>query len=172
MKLFQVAEHLRLVFSDLDKSNTDVLRYFIGHLHKVASSPSTAMDIKNLSKVFFPTFFRPNFTDFAAMSTGTILYQRAMEAVIQHSVHIFSSTVWPLFFSVRKPWCYSISPLPSGCEYTCCLYVNPVHIEYSILTIKIYQSCRLEVSLFLLFSVSLLVFNNIICLGLPKTLRN
>lgn len=105
--IIQLPENLREIFSDLDKSNADVLRYFIGHLLgvgyilglpyllfiQVANSPATAMDIKNLSKVFFPTFFRPNFTDFAAMSSGTVQYQRAMEAIIVHSVHIFSSSV-------------------------------------------------------------------------------
>ncbi|PIO61272.1 RhoGAP domain protein, partial [Teladorsagia circumcincta] len=46
---------------------------------EVASSPSTAMDAQNLSKVLFPTLFRPQFNDFLEMSSGTAKFQQATE---------------------------------------------------------------------------------------------
>uniref|UniRef100_A0A158P7P6 Rho-GAP domain-containing protein n=1 Tax=Angiostrongylus cantonensis TaxID=6313 RepID=A0A158P7P6_ANGCA len=54
----KIIEHLRTIMDRLTPVNRKVLVYFISHLHRVASSPNTAMDIHNLSKVFFPTLFR------------------------------------------------------------------------------------------------------------------
>ncbi|KAK6047584.1 RhoGAP domain protein [Cooperia oncophora] len=54
----EVVERLHAVMSRLTPVNRNVLIYFTSHLQRVASSPSTAMDMQNLSKVLFPTLFR------------------------------------------------------------------------------------------------------------------
>ncbi|CAI4228382.1 unnamed protein product [Auanema sp. JU1783] len=79
------------ILASLPAANLLVISYFFRHLHKVASSPSTAMDLVNLSKVWFPTFFRPNFDNFDEMSNGMSKYQRAMETILIHSNEIFDS---------------------------------------------------------------------------------
>ncbi|KHJ84125.1 RhoGAP domain protein, partial [Oesophagostomum dentatum] len=53
----EVIERLHAVMSRLAPVNQNVLCYFTSHLRRVASSPSTAMDFHNLSKVLFPTLF-------------------------------------------------------------------------------------------------------------------
>ncbi|VDO34084.1 unnamed protein product [Haemonchus placei] len=52
------------IMTRLTPVNRNVLIYLTSHLERVASSPSTAMDVHNLSKVLFPTLFR----------CGTILF--------------------------------------------------------------------------------------------------
>ncbi|KJH41487.1 RhoGAP domain protein [Dictyocaulus viviparus] len=54
----RIVERLQMVMSRLKPVNRNVLKYFTSHLYRVASSPITAMDIPNLSKVLFPTLFR------------------------------------------------------------------------------------------------------------------
>uniref|UniRef100_A0A1I7XKB3 Rho GTPase-activating protein 190 n=1 Tax=Heterorhabditis bacteriophora TaxID=37862 RepID=A0A1I7XKB3_HETBA len=57
--------------------------------NEVAASPHTAMDVKNLSKVWFPTLFRPQFDDFDAMSCGMTKFQQATEAILKNCNEIF-----------------------------------------------------------------------------------
>lgn len=87
----EVVERLHAVMSRLTSVNRDVLIYFTTHLERVASSPSTAMDVHNLSKVLFPTLFRPQFNDFIEMSTGTAKFQQATEVILLNAHEIFQS---------------------------------------------------------------------------------
>ncbi|VDK50639.1 unnamed protein product [Cylicostephanus goldi] len=86
-----VIERLRSVMGRMTPVNREVLLFFTSHLQKVASSPSTAMDYHNLSKVLFPTLFRPQFNDFIEMSTGTAKFQRAAEVILQNAHDIFQA---------------------------------------------------------------------------------
>ncbi|WKY06617.1 hypothetical protein Q1695_006642 [Nippostrongylus brasiliensis] len=87
----ETVERLHGVMSRLSPVNRKVLVYFTTHLEKVASSPSTAMDVHNLSKVLFPTLFRPQFNDFVEMSTGTAKFQLATEVILQNAHEIFNT---------------------------------------------------------------------------------
>ncbi|KAK5986849.1 Rho-GAP domain-containing protein, partial [Trichostrongylus colubriformis] len=87
----EVVEQLHAVMSRLTPVNRNVLIYFTSHLGRVASSPSTAMDVHNLSKVLFPTLFRPQFNDFLEMSSGTAKFQQATEVILQNAHEIFHS---------------------------------------------------------------------------------
>ncbi|CAB3409630.1 unnamed protein product [Caenorhabditis bovis] len=72
---------LRNVFATIPDANRNVLRYLISHLTKVSNSPKTVMDLKNLSKVWFPTLFRPDFDSYEALSSGMAAFQLAMETI-------------------------------------------------------------------------------------------
>ncbi|XGW27304.1 hypothetical protein V3C99_007704 [Haemonchus contortus] len=87
----EVIEQMHAVMTRLTPVNRNVLIYLTSHLERVASSPSTAMDVHNLSKVLFPTLFRPQFNDFLEMSSGTAKFQQATEIILQNASKIFHS---------------------------------------------------------------------------------
>ncbi|CAI5447748.1 unnamed protein product [Caenorhabditis angaria] len=81
------AEKSRKLAEILDEfpiANRKTLGFLIKHLEKVANSPKTVMDLKNLSKVWFPTLFRPSFDTYEALSSGMTAFQLAMEVCFEH----------------------------------------------------------------------------------------
>ncbi|CAD6195674.1 unnamed protein product [Caenorhabditis auriculariae] len=83
-------DQLKMALNGLPSCNRDVLQFLIKHLQKVSQSPVTAMDMTNLSKVWFPTLFRPAFNSYEALSAGTHLYQKAMEVIFENADSLLS----------------------------------------------------------------------------------
>ncbi|CAJ0929243.1 unnamed protein product, partial [Mesorhabditis belari] len=80
---------LSQALSSLPTPNRITLSFLLKHLRNVAAAPATAMDVTNLSKVWWPTLFRPEFSSFTAMTNGTKRLQKAAEALLAHSDVLF-----------------------------------------------------------------------------------
>ncbi len=63
---------MRSVLGQLPDANREVLRYLLAHMATVArNSQTTAMDMRNLSKCWWPTLLRPEFGSFEDMAART-----------------------------------------------------------------------------------------------------
>ncbi|MFH4973445.1 hypothetical protein AB6A40_000154 [Gnathostoma spinigerum] len=62
-------ERLQLIVQALPEANERTCNYLMQHLFRVSQHSSTnSMDVRNLSKVWWPTLFRPNFETFESMA--------------------------------------------------------------------------------------------------------
>jgi hypothetical protein len=82
----------RLLKHELPIVNQHVLGFLTAHLKRVAkNSHKTSMDVRNLSKVFGPTLFRPEFNSFEMMASQMSKFELAMFLMLQNNDQIFDS---------------------------------------------------------------------------------
>lgn len=75
----------RLLQHHLPPVNKRVLHYLTSHLKRVAdNSEKNSMDIRNLSKIFGPTLFRPEFDSFEMMASQMAKFELAMYLILQN----------------------------------------------------------------------------------------
>uniref|UniRef100_A0A914YWX9 Rho-GAP domain-containing protein n=1 Tax=Panagrolaimus superbus TaxID=310955 RepID=A0A914YWX9_9BILA len=80
----------RLLKQELPTVNQHVLGFLTAHLKRVAkNSHKTSMDVRNLSKVFGPTLFRPEFNSFEMMASQMSKFELAMFLMLQNNDQIF-----------------------------------------------------------------------------------
>uniref|UniRef100_A0AC34FJ13 Rho-GAP domain-containing protein n=1 Tax=Panagrolaimus sp. ES5 TaxID=591445 RepID=A0AC34FJ13_9BILA len=80
----------KLLKQELPTVNQHVLGFLTAHLKRVAkNSHKTSMDVRNLSKVFGPTLFRPEFNSFEMMASQMSKFELAMFLMLQNNDQIF-----------------------------------------------------------------------------------
>lgn len=87
--------HIRLHerVNDLPDPNYSTLKYFMGHLHKIAEHEAqNAMSIQNLAIVFGPTLFGQGLPNANGQLNGMAdasLQNKAIETILEHYTDIF-----------------------------------------------------------------------------------
>lgn len=77
---------IRCVLRRLPSENREVLKYFTGHLRKVANHAHlTSMDHRNLAKCWWPTLLRPHFDSFETMAQLTPRLEEFAQLFLEHS---------------------------------------------------------------------------------------
>lgn len=75
----------KFIQQHLPRVNKRVLYYLAAHLKRVSdNSEKTSMDVRNLSKIFGPTLFRPEFDTFEEMASHMAKFELAMYLILEN----------------------------------------------------------------------------------------
>uniref|UniRef100_A0AC34PVW8 Rho GTPase activating protein n=1 Tax=Panagrolaimus sp. JU765 TaxID=591449 RepID=A0AC34PVW8_9BILA len=75
----------RFLKLNLPSVNRRVLHYLTAHLKRVSNNyEKNSMDVRNLSKIFGPTLFRPEFDSFEMMASQMAKFELAMYLILQN----------------------------------------------------------------------------------------